>query len=78
MTYKLVKVEWNDACAISSWSKVGAPHDPERCTSVGYLVEDGTDHITVACTISGDEYNAAIRLKRSWVESIAEIKEATP
>lgn len=75
MTYKLVRIEWTDACAISAWTKAGDPIEPEPCISVGYLVEDANDHITVASTISGDHFNAAMRLKRSWVESIAEIKE---
>lgn len=78
MTYKLVRVLWSDACAISAWTKIGDAVTPDPCTTEGRLVEETPDHIIVASTISGDEYNAAMKLKRSWIDSITEIKEAPP
>ena len=73
---KLVRVIWLDAMAIAEWTKVGAVVEPQRCESVGFLVQEANDHVTVACTVGGDEFNAAQQIPRPMIESMVEIKEA--
>ncbi len=73
---KLVRVVWLDALAIAEWTKIGAAIEPQRCITVGYLVVEANDHVTVAATVSEDEYNSAMHIPRSMIESITFIVEA--
>lgn len=77
MNYRIVRVTWRDPCAISAWTKVGTPSEPEICISIGFLVEDWPDYVVVASTVGADEYNAAMRIERSCMEGISEIREAS-
>ena len=73
---KLVRVVWLDAMAIAEWTRLGTATEPQRCESVGFLVAEANDHVTVAVTVSGDEFNAAQQIPRPMIESMVEIKEA--
>ena len=73
---KIVRVVWLDAMAIAEWTKTGAEIEPQRCTTVGHLISEADDHVTVAATISGDEFNAAQQIPTSMIEAMTVIVEA--
>lgn len=75
---KIVRVVWLDAMAIAEWTKVGAEIEPQRCTTVGHLISEAADHVTVAATVSGDEFNAAQQIPTSMIEAMTVIVEAAP
>ena len=75
---KIVRVEWLDAMAIAEWTKVGAEIEPQRCVTVGHLVSEAADHVTVAATVSGDEYNAGQQIPTSMIEAMTVILEDAP
>lgn len=73
---KIVHVVWLDALSIAEWTKRGSEIVPQRCETVGYLVEENSGHVIVAATVSEDEYNAAQQIPRAMIESIVDVKEA--
>ena len=73
---KIVRVVWLDAMAIAEWTKVGAEIEPQTCVTVGHLISEADDHVTVAATVSGDEFNAAQQIPTSMIEAMTVIVEA--
>jgi len=73
---KIVRVIWLDALAIAEWTRLGTVTEPQHCESVGFLVSESNEHVTVAATISSDEFTAAIQVPRAMIQSMVEIKEA--
>ena len=73
---RLVRVIWLDALSIAEWTKQGSEIVPQRCETVGHLVEERDGHVIVAATISGDEYNAAQQIPRSMIKRIFHLGEA--
>ena len=75
---RIVRVTWLDALTIAEWTKVDAAVSPQVCVTVGHVVSEADDHVTIAATVSADEYNAAQQIPRSMIQSIVEIIEAAP
>ncbi len=52
---ELVSVEWFDACSRDPWTPIeDSKGCPKVCYSVGYLIHNDKDSITVAGTVSED------------------------
>lgn len=74
---RVVRVTWLDALAIAEWTPRGGEVLPQRCVTVGHLVEDTHDHVVVAATVSENEYNSAMQIPRTMIETMTDVKEAT-
>ena len=72
---KITLVVWYDAVAETGWvNKEDAAKNSklDRCVSVGFLVDKNSERILLACTNSGNEYNAMINIPNTWIETIQE------
>lgn len=70
MTYRFVRVVWEDAQAIALWTRRGDPIEPQMCETKGHLVEETDTHVIVAATISGEEWNAGQQIPRKMIVSL--------
>lgn len=53
--YRMVVVSWRDAYSRSAWTPAPATLGPMPCLTVGFLVEDEKEYITVAQSWSTDD-----------------------
>ena len=68
----IVYVEWVDAVADVAWEeKVKAA--VHNCYSVGYLVDENSEAICIACTVSMDSSNARMHIPKQWIKVRKEI-----
>lgn len=73
---KLVRVTWKDAVGIGQWTDIDGAAEPDHVETIGYLVRDTPDHITIAATVSDDQFNAGMQIpRRMLVGDPVEIKE---
>ena len=58
MKVDLVHVEWKDHCMRGSWADdVDDFHKPSHVQTVGWIVKEDDEGITVAQSINGGDYN---------------------
>lgn len=66
---KLIYVEWYDATAVSDWVQDDDDQiQVDLCQSVGFLVKENDQFISLAAAKSEDKYNAIINIPKPWVE----------
>lgn len=70
---KIVKVTWDDALAVASWTKCDEDMEPQICTTIGFLVSENERHVRIAATVSDDEFIAGMQIPRKMILSIDEI-----
>lgn len=73
MTYKLVRAKWTDSVAIAAWTTIGAPAEPDTVETVGYLVRDDEHYVTIAATVSEQEFIAAQQIPRKMLLAELEV-----
>lgn len=64
---KVVEVTWVDACLESGWSKINPHPKPEVCHTVGYVVGETPDLLSLAGTVSDDEANGVMTIPKAWI-----------
>lgn len=69
---KVIYFEWDDAVAGAGWSKTKNKCD--ECNSIGFLIEEDDEQITLAAAISGDQSNARITVPKKWLKKRKTIK----
>lgn len=68
MSNEICLVVWIDATATASWlEKDDESLKPHYCSSVGYLIKETDTYITLACTISESQCNAAMSIPKPWI-----------
>lgn len=67
-----VEVEWADACSTRGWFSFGAAqeHEPEVCTSVGWLVQHTKATLTLAMSRSGQLVGDLLSIPSPQVQTV--------
>ncbi len=67
----LVHVHWIDSCSTGGWTQSGGAAKVTRCESVGWLVCEDSESLTVAghYSPSTSEWNGVMTIPRVAVES---------
>lgn len=66
---RVVYIEWVDATATVGWDKFDrkdATVDDVR--SIGFLVKETNDFVSLAAAVSGPECNALINIPKKWIK----------
>lgn len=71
---KIIYFEWIDAVASSGWESVEKKHQCDRCKTVGFLIAEDKNEITVAAAISDKECNSRITVPKKWITKRKELK----
>lgn len=67
---KLVMIEWIDsASGVGYWKDIEDAEEalPAECTTVGFLIDDGPDHKTVASSITGEQAGGTLSIPKSAI-----------
>jgi hypothetical protein len=51
----LVHVEWKDHCMLGNWAEVEAFHGAARIFTVGWIMKEDDEGLTLAQSIAGDD-----------------------
>jgi len=75
---KIVEIKWVDSCSYAEvWvnkehvSEV--PFSPSDCATVGYLIQEDEDCITIAQSINDNQYGKLFTIPRGCIEEINEL-----
>lgn len=57
LPFKVVKIEWVDSISNSGWEGINSAKDirPGNAVSVGFLLDEGDDYVTIAQDYIGDK-----------------------
>lgn len=70
---KLVMIEWIDSASGGGYWEDREDTEatlPVECTTVGFLIDDGPDHKTVASSITGDQAGGSLVIPKSAIKRI--------
>jgi hypothetical protein len=74
---KLVLIEWMDSKGVTYsweyWDEI-EPLKPDRCYSVGFLLEDAEEYKTIAQSISETQVIGRVSIPNCSIQSIREIE----
>lgn len=75
---KIVEVSWVDSCSyrevwINKDLLKDVPFTPSECTTVGYLINDGKESVTVAQSTNDTEYGKLFTIPRGCIKEINEL-----
>lgn len=71
MEYKIVKIDWIDSCiGPAGW---GEKEDYEnvtivKCTTVGFVVQETKEHITIANTVNEDQLLGVVTIPKCCIK----------
>lgn len=66
--HDLIYIEWLDSAAVEGWQPIeNPPHGSVYCRSVGFLIEQTPTLITIAASLSSEEYSEAPSLGLGWL-----------
>jgi hypothetical protein len=71
---KIVCVEWKDAFESNGWSYSLEEMVPADCTTIGYLVQDCPDYVTIASSSADCGVCACMTIPRGCIVKITELK----
>lgn len=77
MKYKLIYLEWVDACGQGEWlePREGYNFDPMKVTTCGWLVKETSKSITITHTFSDhDHINGYITIPKGWITKRRNVK----
>tara|TARA_R100001509_G_scaffold71115_2_gene39653 strand:- start:160 stop:447 length:288 start_codon:yes stop_codon:yes gene_type:complete len=66
-------VHWKDAVADVGWEE-GSKSELHSCTSVGFIIDETKDALTLANTISQDQSNCRIHIPKKWIQKRKDMK----
>jgi hypothetical protein len=76
MTPRLVHVEWVDPRSVDAWTTIAELQaEPVPCETVGYVVRETDDALTIAGTVFADMESACcmIVIPRSCVRKVSDL-----
>lgn len=77
MVMDIVKIDWIDSCfGPAGW---GEKEDFENvtlveCTTVGFIVQETKEHITIASTVNEDQVSSVVTIPKSCIERQKQLK----
>jgi len=74
---KLLFVEWLDAASESEpgWKALESiDPNPVVCWSVGWLLHENTDAITIASSVNAEHFDGDVTIPKSWIRRQVELK----
>lgn len=72
---KLIYIEWMDAVSTDGWIKPDFELHPALCTSVGFLVRENKDYITICQGYSNvDSLNGFFTIPKGWIKKRKYVK----
>lgn len=68
----IIYIEWVDAVADVGWEEKtkAAVHN---CYSIGYLIEENSEAVCIATTVSMDQSNARMHIPKEWIKNRKEV-----
>lgn len=78
-----VEVVWVDSCSyaevwISKDLIKDIPLTPSKCTTVGYLVQEDDNRVTIAQSINDGEYGRLFTIPRGCITNLTELEYYDP
>lgn len=68
---KIAKVTWIDSFGGGGWvDKETYTHQVSTCYTVGYVIKDAQDFLTIASTVSKDQYLDPISIPRCAIQKL--------
>lgn len=76
----MVRVEWLDAVAESSWVRHNKIHKlkPAFSVTVGLLVQQTPDRVSVAALVNDSHVSEVVTIPKGMVRRMVKLKEAKP
>jgi hypothetical protein len=67
----IIAVEWIDAVSNSGWEPIDKQEPPHTCTTVGFLVFENQEYLTIAATFGEPpaETNNRISIPKGWIKN---------
>ena len=72
-TDKVTLVHWKDAVADVGWEE-SVKSELHDCTSIGFVVDETKDALTLANTVSQDQSNCRIHIPKKWIQKRKDIE----
>lgn len=72
-TDKVTLVYWKDAVADVGWEE-SVKSELHDCTSIGFVVDETKDALTLANTVSQDQSNCRIHIPKKWIQKRKDIE----
>lgn len=71
---KILFVSWIDAKANIGWiDKDSEDLGIDQCSSVGFLVKETEEYLSLAAAVSGEQFNAIISIPKPWIKKREEL-----
>lgn len=75
-TTTITYLHWVDAVADVEW-EADVKADVHDCFTVGFIVDETTDAICIASTVSDRDSNARMHIPKAWIKERKEVKFET-
>lgn len=70
-SYPIVAVRWTDACSYDGWRDADDPMSVKHTLTMGALIENTPDHVSVAGSLTDDgEIACTMVIPRAMVEEV--------
>ena len=70
---RVTLVHWKDAVADVGWDD-NIKSELHDCTSIGFIIDETKDALTLANTVSQDQSNCRINIPKKWILKRKDIK----
>ena len=70
---RVTLVYWKDAVADVGWEE-SVKSELHDCTSIGFVVDETKDSLTLANTVSQDQSNCRIHIPKKWIQKRKDIE----
>lgn len=75
--YSLIEIVWDDACSDSGWhSSKSVKFEPQKVTTVAFLIGENKDYLILGHTYSGDDYVGWFQVPKGMILSRKTLKRA--
>lgn len=77
MDFPIVWIEWHDATSPTGWQTMAEAQAlaPEHVITVGFLISQNKDKVTIAASLSGNECGEIIVIPKSWVTQMRRLSK---
>lgn len=67
--FPLVLIHWHDAYSPSGWQTLDdiKKIKPELVITVGFIIEQSKDKLTIAASVSGNDFGEVITIPKKWI-----------
>ena len=70
---RVTLVHWKDAVADAGWDD-NVKTELHDCTSIGFVIDENKDALTLANTVSQDQSNCRIHIPKKWIQKRKDMK----